>query len=76
MASVLTALSTVFGGSGAFIFIERQPRGVPLFHIVRASDIQTARTRPVPHRPSSSVLVITEHVYSHPDHLSGRLIYA
>ncbi|KAG2152355.1 hypothetical protein BD769DRAFT_1658778 [Suillus cothurnatus] len=71
--SVLCSLATVFNGSGAFIFIERQQRGTPTFHIVRADEITNAPYGPVLHSPASSVLVITENVRLHPDILSDTV---
>ncbi|KAG2124101.1 hypothetical protein BD769DRAFT_1669615 [Suillus cothurnatus] len=65
MAWTFAGLLRVFGCEGAFIIVERPPRGQPVFHIIPCICLQGMETQEdTPHL--QSVLIVSKELYGTP----------
>ncbi|KAG2114483.1 hypothetical protein BD769DRAFT_1673442 [Suillus cothurnatus] len=73
MTSAVMQLLDLFEDKGAFIFVEHQERGPPMFQIIRCADIKLSGT--VGGRdPSCNVLIVTECIYDEPEQLQRTVL--
>ncbi|KAG1844464.1 hypothetical protein F4604DRAFT_1937505 [Suillus subluteus] len=73
MASVLMRLLDLFQDEGAIIFVDRRPRGPPLFHVVPFAAIKASGT--VSGRDTTcNVLVVTDTIYEEPEQLKRTVM--
>ncbi|KAG2749907.1 hypothetical protein P692DRAFT_20873515 [Suillus brevipes Sb2] len=65
MSVALLEAVNLFDGNGAIIFVQRQTRKPPVFHVVPCANIRDSPSRPTAHEPAINILLVTEHICVH-----------
>ncbi|KAG2122657.1 hypothetical protein BD769DRAFT_1670579 [Suillus cothurnatus] len=73
MTSAVMHLLELFQDKGAFIFVQRQERGPPVFHIIACADIITSGTVGGKD-PTCNVLIVTDCIYEVPEQLKRTIL--